>query len=1357
MHTPASRPFGHVLAGSCSVVVALLLLATWGRAQDKTSDSARAVVDTLDPRAQQSAAWFAALERVNERIRASPISWLDGHLGVTARIRMSPDGARAVSWADDGSAWLWDAWTGEPLGCLGMFGMGETSSGYGGQSQPRWPEFVFSADGERILLYEPIARFAGLWDGRSAEFLAPLDVADEKASAVTFSPDGRRIAIASETGVIRFYDSERGLPLDTPVLESSRVDGIIFSSDGAFLLALTQSGRVQIWDKTGALVCELGTAEDPITQATFSEDSTRIVCTTRFEGVLVQSIARPSRTNLLRGADGDWSFVDLGSGGTIGGAASAHSIGVFPRGDRALVVPPGGTVRLWDIENDREVAPLTGIEFPPPAPVWVGFSPGGARLLTIEVKNGVLLWDATTGSRIAEVEKGQPAFGAEYGVFSPSGRYFATGGVSLGYGVPTARVYEADGGRLVDEIDIATLGDGSLFSMHFDDNDRLGVTSASGWSAVWDRARSPVILSSHALQLVDAGLDCALPRWSPNGDVAAVAIWGRTASYAIRLWNTRTGLTRGEIAGSELSAGGFLPSGELLLFRPLETLTVSSVAPNSPAARAGVLPGDRLLGLGSSRIASFPELRKAVHVAPSNTTATVRRGEVDVELALAFESNMVRGSRTTRGLGLKLEVDTRMEIQDATSGKVDRAVVLEGGIPGEALHQIHLNRDTSRVLVRSRKRAKLFDARSGEQIVDLLVHEPREVSTYCALLHLVAMSPRGDVVAAVQASFVRLWREDSPEESVDLPGTVFDLEFSPDGRMLAGAARDGSVLVWDVEEGALVRTLKGHRGQARFVAFDPSGWRLVSAGSDDTARIWNLAGEGDAESIVLTGHAGLLNRPAFSPDGSRVITTGDDGTARLWDAASGAAIAVLEGHVGPVTHGEFSPDGRRILTQARDGSTRIWSGVDGRLLATRVEYDDGWLMFEPSGHYMAGGMGAERAQMVVGGRRYPLSSYAAHYESPEKVADSLAGKAVRAPAFVPQAPELRVAAPLDPLVPERTFRLEVLIEDAYGIESVSVVQDGRELDAAWVAQHLQRSGKTARLSCELSLPSGANETTVRVRAANVRKILSAPRTVFARWEPPERELFVLALGVADYGDDSLDLKYPTQDVDDLCARFRAEQGGYYQRVHTHRLVNEEVTPGNLRKAREEFLLRAKPEDTIVVFAAGHGVRSASGEYYFLTSSTTPASPYDGVERQALESLVTWDRLHARRRVLLLDTCHSGAAFGDDKRGVSADAFDQKTVNDAAGTGLYIIAASSEQGFAQEMGGNGLFTRCLIEGLDGGADANRDGLVGIDELKTYATAAVHEKSAGRQRPTAPRIEGGEDFPLARRRASGTLPK
>ena len=65
----------------------------------------------------------------------------------------------------------------------------------------------------------------------------------------------------------------------------------------------------------------------------------------------------------------------------------------------------------------------------------------------------------------------------------------------------------------------------------------------------------------------------------------------------------------------------------------------------------------------------------------------------------------------------------------------------------------------------------------------------------------------------------------------------------------------------------------------------------------------------------------------------------------------------------------------------------------------------GWLTFAPSGHYVAGGEAAEWARVKAWGLTYPLSSYAALLESPEKVKASLAGELVEAP-DLPHAPFL---------------------------------------------------------------------------------------------------------------------------------------------------------------------------------------------------------------------------------------------------------------------------------------------------------------------------------------------------------------
>jgi len=132
--------------------------------------------------------------------------------------------------------------------------------------------------------------------------------------------------------------------------------------------------------------------------------------------------------------------------------------------------------------------------------------------------------------------------------------------------------------------------------------------------------------------------------------------------------------------------------------------------------------------------------------------------------------------------------------------------------------------------------------------------------------------------------------------------------------------------------------LKGHEGTIWRVAFSPDSKRLVSASSDKTARIWDVAtGE---EQAVLRGHKNKVNTAAFSPDGQRVVTASGvpwkeqetDNTARIWDVESGKEQAVLRGHTAWIESATFSPDGQRILTVSRDSTARIWSAEDGKEL-----------------------------------------------------------------------------------------------------------------------------------------------------------------------------------------------------------------------------------------------------------------------------------------------------------------------------------------------------------------------------------------------------------------------------------------
>ena len=110
--------------------------------------------------------------------------------------------------------------------------------------------------------------------------------------------------------------------------------------------------------------------------------------------------------------------------------------------------------------------------------------------------------------------------------------------------------------------------------------------------------------------------------------------------------------------------------------------------------------------------------------------------------------------------------------------------------------------------------------------------------------------------------------------------SVLDLEFSPDGTMLAAATVDYNILLWSTQPYAPLKTFAGHDGVVTSVAFSPDGTLLASGSNDSKVLIWDLA---TGETIqTLTGHKGAVNDVAFSSDGSQVISVSDDGSGLVW-------------------------------------------------------------------------------------------------------------------------------------------------------------------------------------------------------------------------------------------------------------------------------------------------------------------------------------------------------------------------------------------------------------------------------------------------------------------------------------------
>jgi WD40 repeat protein len=140
---------------------------------------------------------------------------------------------------------------------------------------------------------------------------------------------------------------------------------------------------------------------------------------------------------------------------------------------------------------------------------------------------------------------------------------------------------------------------------------------------------------------------------------------------------------------------------------------------------------------------------------------------------------------------------------------------------------------------------------------------------------------------------------------------VAALAFSPDGSRLVSAGLDGAAYVWDVGAGKVTHMLKGHAGAVLAVAYAPDGKTLATAGVDKVIRLWD--GKGN-EVGKLEGHGGAVAALAFSGSGHLLASGGYDGTIRLWDMAKGKEVATLKSHKGRVTGLAFSPDGKRLVS-----------------------------------------------------------------------------------------------------------------------------------------------------------------------------------------------------------------------------------------------------------------------------------------------------------------------------------------------------------------------------------------------------------------------------------------------------------
>ena len=485
------------------------------------------------------------------------------------------------------------------------------------------------------------------------------------------------------------------------------------------------------------------------------------------------------------------------------------------------------------------------------------------------------------------------------------------------------------------------------------------------------------------------------------------------------------------------------------------------------------------------------------------------------------------------------------------------------------------------------------------------------------------------------------------------------------------------------------------------------------------------------------------------------VAVGTNYTVYLFDAETGARLRRFQGHTDVVWAVAPSPDGRLLLSASADQTLRIWDPDRDEPRLSLFFAGDDWIAWTPEGYYAAspGGENLMGWQLSNGpeqvGTFAPAGRFHKSLYRPDVIKLAIGGVAPTPGRLDEPARVIREVLP--PLVvitspdhsgvrsenPDLTVRAMAVAQPDHPVTALRLLLDGRPYEGDQGRKEAASDpagGRQKSTSWKLRLEPGRHRLAVVAESDVSNGRSEELEVIYEEQRVAEPRLYALLVGVADYEDESLRLKYAADDAQLLERVLRdksakAFPGGIDIRRFVDRKATREAFFDGLQWLKDSM----KSQDVGIIFFSGHGHRDDDGIFYMLPAEVRRRS----IAATGLDGALFKRKLAGikGKLVVMLDACHSGSAEkdagGERQLRPITDDFVRELGREESGVVMMCSSTGREVSIEDQTLGHGFFTQALAEGLSGQADVNKDGSVYLTELNNYLFERVKALSKDRQ--------------------------